>query len=736
MNIRLYITGYNGGQKDLFSADGINPYFNCIPVEMKGMNACRDTYFNGEKIYSFGTVASGIVFSTTTIVFDPTRGMGNFTISIFLPKHLKLTGAELKQLLDELSNQFIHQYCPPPTYEFNLITTSSNEWIIPYKKILASYEEKLQIENSHIHNDISKNEPAFLACSDDEKLINILNSPFHEEFQGHQMIHLVLQEQYIKNVNGKLFIDEFTHNGHAISFDLGDKKYYFKRIDELKSSNQFGLKLRAFKTNKWEEIDFNNDNHFIKAKWPLKIECNIPGYNLNIDDGNIDSPEIRKLFVFKDRYIYPNINKSDLQPISKVVRFQIRGNGSDDLSATEIVIPEKKARLNCNDPFEFSGDDFNTSFVIYAENKTLNKRSPDKTYNPENGPNQIEFLLELYREIKLTILTEHGEDLIYDYTYEIKELGNNSFTNKTTKDGDKLYFFGGDIYKPFEISVKGKIGNNYYSIKRVFDLKHLENSKLELKCKKEAKKQYSINLGDHGKWKNRQIAYSEDPEGKDIIDSVKVKRNYTFSNPPFLFNPSKDEIIAQYRKKKIPIFSILKFFFFVSIILSSALFIFYKINSEPNPETSAAQNSKTNEKAENSSDGNLQGKKSSNEDTIGSELKKADSTKPQPTGSNPPPNPESIRKEVMELLKSTNFTLPQISAYKPALNNTEKKIYECKKKFIENDKHNQFITLLNEISQNETLLNTPLYFAIKKIVEDSNFDITPPNKKEMLGNQN
>lgn len=229
--------------------------------------------FLGKYIYSIALARGGCIFTKHVIVQDVQRqSLGNVGFSVFIPKFNKLSGIDVKTLLDELIKTYCDNYCP----DYYLINVHEN-WTL-FEAIADQYERRLHDHSTYkvANYEQGTSEAAFIYYADESDLCNFFDAPFQEEYSTHKQVFLV--EKRLKDLPENP-LNTLRHDSNA---DLTEKLDLNKLIvlkiharDDENGNYVPNFKLRRINDEKEiqendTELIFRNDD--IYKSWKIYVE--------------------------------------------------------------------------------------------------------------------------------------------------------------------------------------------------------------------------------------------------------------------------------------------------------------------------------------------------------------------------------------------------------------------------------------------------------------------------------
>jgi GNAT superfamily N-acetyltransferase len=182
----------------------------------------------GKCVYSIAFGNDGHIFTKYIIVEEIQRaGLGNVGFSIFIPTEFKLSGDNIKKILDELIKSYCEEYCN----DFNLGNVQE-DWML-FASIANSYDSKL-VSVSSEDNETKQSgnlDPAFIYFTSDIELQKYFDQPFQEEFIPYRQIYFISNEFKVKpNPENPLYVLKNSGVDLTRQIDLDNPSYKLKEF--------------------------------------------------------------------------------------------------------------------------------------------------------------------------------------------------------------------------------------------------------------------------------------------------------------------------------------------------------------------------------------------------------------------------------------------------------------------------------------------------------------------------
>ncbi len=325
----------------------------------------------GQQAYAISFKDNNIIFSKYEIIKD-VRGdkrTGFVAYSLFLPNNKKLSGIDIKTLLDKVSGEYRQRYIVD-----NNLNDVREDWSF-LDSISNEYDAKLHAVSSYIENPQSgSKEAAFVyypyinksSLQNNENtfdLEDIFDSPSQEEYFDYKQVIFVKEELRNKIENP---LNALRNSGVEIAnIDLDNSYYYLNNYNRNK-----GVIITANGKIRSE----GKNNNFIRAKWQVEIkyskdeQCYFP-IEAKGTLSKVDS-EIFKYLEIKDRNVIINYDAfNDPYPKAKTVFLEVKDHKGDPANDAEITCINSYSngfKNISNKEIKFEGDELKVRWSVSA----------------------------------------------------------------------------------------------------------------------------------------------------------------------------------------------------------------------------------------------------------------------------------------------------------------------------------------------------------------------------------
>ena len=242
--MKLFIQARKDGYNILFPSP-TPPEFFQFASDIQRIDAQNDVRYYGKGVYSIAFTNGGCIFSKFIIVYDVQRSyLGNVGISVFIANVQKLSGLDVKSLLDELGNTYCTNYCPD-----YYLQNKQEDWLL-FTTLVDSYRARLRnVPIDYAENmNSGSSDAAFLYYSDDvslkkEKIFTLkeyLDEPYQEEYSDYKQVFLIDKRMEFSSENP---LNALRHSENNLTgrIDLENVKYKLS----FNSQEVGGLKIRV-----------------------------------------------------------------------------------------------------------------------------------------------------------------------------------------------------------------------------------------------------------------------------------------------------------------------------------------------------------------------------------------------------------------------------------------------------------------------------------------------------------
>ncbi len=421
--MKILVHGRKNGYTVLFPKP-TPPEFYSYASDIQSISANNYDVYYGKKFYTLAFVDDGCVFTKYTIGEDVERGqLGEIGISVFVPNSQKLKGADVKTILDELINIYAINYItnnrieePKTGFNWSLFTSLANE-----------FDSKLQSRSSDYDGVIPGiQDPAYHYFKSESELIEHLDKPFQEEYNGYRQILLI--DSNLQGVSNPLNV--LRNSGVEVNPDLKNEYYYLNNYKYLK-----GLNIIADGKPRSGE----KHNNRIRAKWQVEIKYEKDYHKPIVATGTIinrDS-DIHKYLEVKANNIIINYDALKPEPETKKIVFDVVTK-KDGVKVTDAEIQIDSQPWQNIPDYTFSADELVREHKIAArKGETLT--SETVRIIPQNCSEPLIHLpLAEKRVVKIKATDMENGDYISHFRVHITGKGINDFTDKIEFNGDEI----------------------------------------------------------------------------------------------------------------------------------------------------------------------------------------------------------------------------------------------------------------------------------------------------------
>ncbi len=508
--------------------------FYSFASDIQSISANNYDVYYGKCFYTLVFVDGGCVFTEYVIGEDVERGqLGEIGISVFIPNTQKLSGADVKTLLDKLIDIYIRKYISN-----NKIDEPKNGFNWPeFSSFSDSYDAKLQPRSTNNDNvTTGTQDPAFHYYKSDSELIEHLDKPFQEEYNDFRQILFI-----DSNLQGAANpINVIKNSGIEVNPDLKDEPFYLNNYNSTR-----GVKITA----NYKPRSDGRGNNQIRAKWKVEIEYSKDDrcYEPINASGTISelSSDIHKYLDIKGNQIiikYDAFNNPI--PIIKQVYFEIKNQNGKSIEEAEIQI-DTRPWVKVNESattINFQGEEIIRQWQISAKKESENLYSDQIPVTPDNQNRPVILTLRKQKTIEIFAFDEANNNKISSFNVECD--GGKIYRENVTK----IIFVNDEINTQWDIKVSKKDGRDTYSGKFKDYSPATGENPLKIPCKKnmEVSIEYKIDAGEHGKTTNFCPHYSTSRTGNDLAKNcIIANKGYVFTGWGF----NNNTLVAQYIKR-------------------------------------------------------------------------------------------------------------------------------------------------------------------------------------------
>lgn len=430
--MKIFIHGRKNGYTVLYPKP-TPPEFYAYASDIQSISANNYGGYYGKTFYTLAFVDGGCVFTKYIIGEDVGRGqLGEIGISVFVPNTQKLSGNDVKALLDELINIYANNYITN-----NKIEEPKNgfNWSL-FTSMADAYDRKLQPRSSDYDSVMpGTQDPAYYYFKSDSELIEHLDKPFQEEYNGFRQILLI--DSNLQGISNPLNV--LRNSGVEVSPDLKNEYYYLNNYKYFK-----GLSIIADGKPRSDE----KHNNRIRAKWQVEIRYTKDYYKPIVATGTVinrDS-DIHKYLEVKGNNLILNYDALKPVPETKRIVFDVVTK-KDGVKVTDAEIQiDSQSWQNIPD-YTFSAEELGREHKIAAR-KGDNLISDIVRIIPQNcSEPSIHLPLVEKRVVKISVTDQENGNFILQFRVYIAGKVFNDYI-------DQIEFIGDEINKEWDIEIK------------------------------------------------------------------------------------------------------------------------------------------------------------------------------------------------------------------------------------------------------------------------------------------
>ena len=420
----------------------------------------------GQSAYSIHYGANCVIFSKYKIIRDVIGDLrtGNIAFSVIVANNEKLSGADVKALLDKLFDDYCSEYI-----KNNNLENVREDWTF-VNDLTKEYNGKIQQNpdeyDANNYNQ-GRQDAAFVYYPYTYKdpqtqketefdLEDIFNAPYQEEYTPYRQILFISSDLNGKPENS---LNALRNSGVELkNIDLKNEYYYLNNYNRSK-----GVTITASGNPRSD----GSKNNSIRAKWKVKIEYSKDDrcYDPIKPEGTISdkNSKIHDYIEIKGNQIIIKYDAFNNPPEkTKTVTFEIKNrNGKDEKGAEIQIDTQPWVKIDEDKSFfrhDFKGEDIIKRYDIYAK-KGENFYSDKKTFVPENENSPIE--LELHEHQIVKFKGKCGGECFSDIKVSIPEKSVNN-------QKPEVDFVDDEINQPYRVTATFSNNNNYYQGERKF----------------------------------------------------------------------------------------------------------------------------------------------------------------------------------------------------------------------------------------------------------------------------
>jgi hypothetical protein len=352
--MNIIIHGTKGGYRVLYATP------NSPLLAGDSRSATSNESAVGQSAYSIAFAANGCVFTKFVIIRDIMRSMatGNIAFSVYIPNNQKISGTDVKSLLDQLSNH----YCKNYTYSSNLDNVRE-DWSF-VEDIARTFKIK-DVPADDVENiQQGVKDAAFVYYFSDEELQKYFDVFYHYEYSAYRQVFLV-DKKLEKIKENPLFALRHDPNANLTGKILENPSYKLREY-QGRGESGISIEIRAndiIRNNK--DRIFKNDNINIK----YSKDC----YRDIYLKGKLTDTTIAQYLIIDESSKKIDVKKNvELQPKIKLISFEFldyKENIVTDLKIQLIIQPQPQNEVELRKSktiVKFQGEEIVNYYTISA----------------------------------------------------------------------------------------------------------------------------------------------------------------------------------------------------------------------------------------------------------------------------------------------------------------------------------------------------------------------------------
>ncbi len=315
--MEIIVHGTKGGYKILYKTPNA-PYSISRDARRFDNN---DRSPIGQSAFALALAENGYVFSKYVIVRDTERGsIGNIAFSLYLPGTEKMSGLDIKNLLDELALVYERDYITNGN-----LRIKQEDWSF-VEKITQVYQEKIQSISGANTKELVQGaeDPAFIYYSKEKDLLAYFDNPFQKEYLDHRQVFFVDAELKDQKENP---LNALRHKGSADLSGIIDVRATYYRLYGISGPGEDGISIQVWandvekkegdiiQKHDYLRICFSKKFHYSEevsgslADGALRRYIRINNKRMSVDKNVFFRPEHKKI-LFLPQDIHGNAKKN------------------------------------------------------------------------------------------------------------------------------------------------------------------------------------------------------------------------------------------------------------------------------------------------------------------------------------------------------------------------------------------------------------------------------------------
>ena len=399
----------------------------------------------GQEAYAIHFDQSHYVFSKYKIIRDVPgdKRTGNLAVSLALAYHEKMSGADVKMLLDNIFDAYCSRYLAGNNLDnvrenWSFIHPESDAFVREYKTRLRDNHEAPPFNNNPM-------DAAFIYYKDANELQRYFDAPFQiDEYSPYRQIFFVRD---VLRGTPENPLNALRHSENDLTgwIDLDNRYYYLNNYTRNK-----GVAIIA----NGRPLSDAAGAKLIRAKWPIEIHYSKDErcYYPIKATGTIVNPqaEIRKYLDVRNNQIAIKYDAFHYPvPKTKSIAFDVKYRGS---AVADAVIFYKNRHTGWQEALghtiDFEGEDLKENWTFCARQGDGLLSEYGSITPADSIGNTFPLILKEYKKVEFYVVNPDGQP-VYDFNIQLRDKTGKTIGNTNSY----LEFFGDDIYRSWNIAV-------------------------------------------------------------------------------------------------------------------------------------------------------------------------------------------------------------------------------------------------------------------------------------------
>jgi len=391
--MKIFIQGRKDGYNTLYPKPTPAEFFQ-FASDIQRIDAQNNSKYYGKSLYSIAFNGNGCISTKYIIGYDTLRSnIGNIGISVYIPNNQKMSGADIKTLLDDLINIYTTNYCP----DFKINNQKQEDWLL-FSSYADSYNPNVKPFSSDENFQYGNKDAAYIFYNNTSEIEKYLETPYQEEYKVYKQI-LFIENQ------SQLILEVIKHDPTANltgDIDLENPSY---KLREYHGQGKNGISIEIRANGK-----LRNNKDKIFRKDIVTIKYSKKYYKDIFEEGKLTDPQIEKYLMISDNSI--DVVKNIELPKTEIpVEIRIYNRNGESISDAIISCKNNNYSKIENQVYQntiiFLGEEQKDSWTISAKRDSL---SGGETFTPEHT-SVVKLTLKEVQIIRLKIFDERGIEI-------------------------------------------------------------------------------------------------------------------------------------------------------------------------------------------------------------------------------------------------------------------------------------------------------------------------------------